>query len=165
MDIRPATFTDTEGVSWHIAIKYGDIQRVRRHVTGADGKALDLCYIAETGDFRQVTDHIDLIAQSVYWLLQPAITEYSGLTGVQAQEWFYNRVDGDVIQAMALAWHEALLNFTPSRVVKAAMMTAWETMTRAELIAAIELLAGRLEESGSTPALSASALTATAMES
>ena len=114
METRPATFKDCEGVSWHIAIKYGDIQRVRRHVTGADSKPLDLCYIAETGDFRQVTDHIDLIAQSVYWLLQPAITEYSGLSGVQAQEWFFNRVDGNVIQAMALAWHEALLNFTPS---------------------------------------------------
>ena len=66
---------------------------------------------------------------------------------------------------MALAWHEALLNFTPSRVVRAAMMTAWETIIRAELIAAIELLAGRLEESMSTPGLSASAPTPTAMES
>jgi len=165
MEIRQATFKDAEGVSWHIAIKYGDIQRVRRHVTGADNKPLDLCYIAETGDFRQVTDHIDLITQSVYWLLQPAITEYSGLSGAQAQEWFFNRVDGDAIQAMALAWHEALLNFTPSRVVRAAMMTAWETITRAELIAAIELLAGRLEEYGGTPALSASTPTATPMES
>ena len=162
---RPATFKDCEGVSWHIAIKYGDIQRVRRHVTGADGKPLDLCYIAEVGDFKQVIDHIDLIAQAVYWLLQPSITEYSGKSGQDAQEWFFNRVDGDTIQTMALAWHEALLNFTPSRVVKAAMMTAWETMTRAELIAAIELLAGRLEESMSTPVLSASTPTATAMES
>ena len=162
---RPATFTDCEGVSWHIAIKYGDIQRVRRHVTGADGKPLDLCYIAEVGDFKQVIDRIDLIVQSTYWLLQPSIAEYSGKSGQDAQEWFYNRVDGDVIQTMALAWHEALLNFTPSRVVKAAMMTAWETITRAELIAAIELLAGRLEESGSTPALSASAQTPTATAS
>lgn len=165
MEIRPATFKDAEGVSWHIAIKYGDIQRVRRHVTGADGKQLDLCYIAETGDFRQVIDHIDLITQSVYWLLQTAITEYSGKSGQDAQEWFYNRVDGDVIQAMALAWHEALLNFTPYPVVKAAMITAGETTKRAELIAAIELLAGRLEEYGSTPASSASTLTATPMES
>ena len=162
---RPATFTDCEGASWHIAIKYGDIQRVRRHVTGADGKPLDLCYIAEVGDFKQVIDHIDIVIQTVYWLLQPAITEYSGLSGAQAQEWFFNRVDGDTIQAMALAWHEALLNFTPSRVVKAAMMAARETIERAELIAAIELLAGRLEESMSTPVLSASTLTPTAMES
>lgn len=165
MGTRPATFMDCEGVGWHIAIRYGDIQRVRRHVTGADNKPLDLCYIAETGDFRQVIDHIDIVTQTVYWLLQPAITEYSGLSGLQAQEWFYNRVDGDTVQAMALAWHEALLNFTPSRVVKAAMMTSWETIKRAELIAAIELLAGRLEASGSTPELSASTLTATAMES
>lgn len=162
---RPATFTDCEGASWHIAIKYGDIQRVRRHVTGADGKPLDLCYVAEVGDFKQVIDRIDLIVQSTYWLLQPAIVEYSGKSGQDAQDWFYNRVDGNVIQAMALAWHEALLNFTPSRVVKAAMMTAWETTKRAELIAAIELLAGRLEESMSTPALSASVQTPTAMES
>ena len=159
---RPATFTDCEGASWHIAIKYGDIQRVRRHVTGADGKPLDLCYIAEVGDFKQVIDRIDLIVQSTYWLLQPSIAEYSGKSGQDAQEWFYNRVDGDVIQTMALAWHEALLNFTPSRVVKAAMITAWETMTRAELIAAIELLAGRLEESMSTPVSSASTLAPTA---
>lgn len=165
MELRPATFDDAEGVSWHIAIKYGDIQRVRRHVTGADGKPLDLCYIAEVGDFKQVIDHIDIICQCVYWLLQPAITEYSGLSGLQAQEWFFNRVVGDTIQAMALAWHEALLNFTPYPVVKAAMMTAGETITRAELIAAIELLAGRLEESGSTPALSASTLTPTPTES
>ena len=162
---RPATFTDCEGASWHIAIKYGDIQRVRRHVTGADGKPLDLCYIAEVGDFKQVIDRIDLIVQSTYWLLQPSIAEYSGKSGQDAQEWFYNRVDGDVIQTMALAWHEALLNFTPSRVVKAAMITAWETITRAELIAAIELLAGRLEESMSTPALSASVQTPTATAS
>lgn len=162
---RPATFTDCEGVSWHIAIKYGDIQRVRRHVTGADGKPLDLCYIAEVGDFKQVIDHIDLITQSVYWLLQPAIMEYSGKSGQDAQEWFYNRVDGDVVQAMALAWHEALLNFTPYPVVKAAMITAGETIRRAELIAAIELLAGRLEESVSVPVLSASTLTPTATAS
>ena len=162
---RPATFTDTEGAAWHIAIKYGDIQRVRRHVTGADGKPLDLCYIAEAGDFKQVTDRIDLIVQSTYWLLQPSIAEYSGKSGIDAQDWFYNRVDGDVIQAMALAWHEALLNFTPYPVVKAAMITAGETIKRAELIAAIELLAGRLEESMSTPVLSASTLTPTAMES
>ena len=159
MEIRPATFTDCEGVSWHIAIKYGDIQRVRRHVTGADGKPLDLCYIAETGDFRQVIDHIDLIVQSAYWLLQPSITEYSGKSGQDAQDWFYSRVDGDVIQAMALAWHEALVNFTPYPVVQAAMITAGETVERAELIAAIELLAGRLEESMSMPALSASVQT------
>ena len=165
MEIRPATFNDAEGVSWHIAIRYGDIQRVRRHVTGADGKPLDLCYIAEAGDFKQVIDRIDLIVQSTYWLLQPAIVEYSGKSGQDAQDWFFNRVDGDTIQTMALAWHEALLNFTPSRVVKAAMMTAWETITRAELIAAIELLAGRLEESGSTPVLSASVQTPTATES
>ena len=162
---RPATFTDCEGVSWHIAIKYGDIQRVRRHVTGADGKPLDLCYIAEVGDFKQVIDHIDLITQSVYWLLQPAIMEYSGKSGQDAQECFYNRVDGDVVQAMALAWHEALLNFTPYPVVKAAMITAGETIRRAELIAAIELLAGRLEESVSVPVLSASTLTPTATAS
>ena len=162
---RPATFKDCEGASWHIAIKYGDIQRVRRHVTGADGKPLDLCYIAEVGDFKQVIDRIDLIVQSTYWLLQPSIAEYSGKSGQDAQDWFYNRVDGDTIQAMALAWHEALLNFTPSRVVRAAMITAWETIERAELIAAIELLAGRLEESMSTPALSASTLTPTATAS
>ena len=162
MEIRPATFTDAEDVSWHIAIKYGDIQRVRRHVTGADGKPLDLCYIAEVGDFKQVIDRIDLIVQSTYWLLQPAIVEYSGLSGVQAQDWFFNRVDGDTVQTMALAWHEALLNFTPSRVVKAAMMAARETIERAELIAAIELLAGRLEESMSTPVSSASTLAPTA---
>ena len=165
MEIKPAVFNDTDGVSWHIVIKYGDILRVRQHVTGADGKPLDLCYIAEVGDFRQVINHIDLITQSVYWLLQPAIVEYSGLSGLQAQEWFYNRVDGDTIQAMALAWHEALLNFTPSRVVKAAMMTAWETIERAELIAAIELLAGQLEESMSAPVLLDALQTPTAMES
>ena len=162
MEIRPATFTDCEDVSWHIAIRYGDIQRVRRHVTGADGKPLDLCYIAEVGDFKQVINRIDLIVQSTYWLLQPSITEYSGKSGQDAQDWFNNRVDGDVIQAMALAWHEALLNFTPYPVVKAAMITAGETIKRAELIAAIELLAGRLEESMSTPVSSASTLTPTA---
>ena len=162
---RPATFTDCEGAAWHIAIRYGDIQRVRRHVTGADGKPLDLCYIAEVGDFKQVINRIDLIVQSTYWLLQPSITEYSGKSGQDAQDWFNNRVDGDVIQAMALAWHEALLNFTPYPVVKAAMITAGETIKRAELIAAIELLAGRLKESMSTPVLSASVQTPTAMES
>ena len=162
---RPAIFTDSDGDTWHIVIKYGDILRVKKYVTGADNKPLDLCYIAETGDYRQVIDHIDVICKCVYWLLHNDIKERTGKTGADAQEWFYSRITGDVIQDVTIAWYEALVNFTPYPVVKAAMMAAGERQTRAELIAAIELLAGRLEDYMSTPALSASTPTATATES
>ena len=141
----PATFTNTGNEYWHIAITYGDILRVREHVSGIDGRPLDLCRIAETGDFRQVADHIHIIVKCVYWLLYPQLKESYGMDGLELQEWFYAHIDGDTIVAMTKAWYEALVNFTPYPVVKAAMLTAGETITKSEIITAIEMLAGQLE--------------------
>lgn len=145
-DENKAMFTDAKGDSWHIAITFGDIMRVKKHVKGADGKPLDLCYIAEIGDFKQVTDHIEVIVQCVYWLLQPSICEYTGLNGLAAMEDFYSRIDANTIPNLMKAWYEAIINFTPYPVVKAAMMAAGETRTKSELMMAIEILAGRLVE-------------------
>lgn len=145
-DGNNAIFTDAKGNSWHIAITFGDIQRVKKHVKGADGKPLDLCYIAETGDFKQVTDHIEIICQCVYWLLKPSICEYTGLKGMAAMEDFYAGIDTDTIERMMKAWFEALVNFTPFPVIKAAMIAAWEMTTREQVQAAIDLLAGQLQK-------------------
>lgn len=143
---KDAIFTDAKGDSWHIAITYGDILRVKRHVKGADGKPLDLCLIAEAGDFRQVTDHIEIVVQCVYWLLVDSIREITGLDGMAAMEEFYSRIDSNTIAEMTKAWYEALLNFTPFPVVKAAMIAAGMMKQQADLIAAIDILAGQLEE-------------------
>ena len=156
MELKPAMFTDCEGAEWHIAIRYGDLQRVRQHVQGADNKPLDLCYIAETGDFRQVTDHIDLLVRAVYWLLYNSIQDYSGKTGMDAMNWFYNRLDGATIENVTKAFYEAIVNFTPFPVVRTAMLTAGKMMKQAEIIEQINLLAGQLEGSLNTPELSAS---------
>ena len=147
-------FTDAKGDTWHIHITFGDIMRVKRHVKGSDGKPLDLCYIAETGDFRQVTDHIEVICQCVFWLLYDSICEYTGLTGMDAMEEFYSRIDGDTLTNIGKAWFEALVNFTPSQVVKAAMITAWDMTTRNQVQAAIDLLAGQLQTYMDTQELS-----------
>lgn len=155
-DEKAAIFTDAKGDSWHIAITFGDILRVKQHVKGADGKPLDLCYIAETGDFRQVTDHIEVICQCVYWLIVNNIKEATGLDGRDAMEEFYKRIDSDTVVDMTKAWYEAILNFTPFPVVKAAMMTAGEIKTQRELMVAIELLAGQLTECMNTAEYSAS---------
>ena len=149
--MNDAVFTDSEGTPWHIHITFGDVMRVKEHVLGADGKPLDLCRIAETGDFRQVTEHIEIICQCVYWLLERAIHDRTNAYGSYTMEWFYNRLDGDVLPNLIRAWYEALINFTPALVVKSAMMIARETTTRSELITAIETLAGRLEECMNTP--------------
>ena len=156
MELKPAMFTDCEGAEWHIAIRYGDLQRVKAHVQGADSKPLDLCYIAETGDFRQVTDHIDLLVRAVYWLLYNSILEYSGKTGMDAMNWFYNRLDGVTIENVTKAFYEAIVNFTPFPVVKTAMLTAGKMINKAEIIEQIDLLAGRLEELSNAPELSES---------
>ena len=147
----PASFTNTGNEYWHIAITYGDILRVREHVSGVDGKPLDLCYIAETGDFRQVIDHIDVVVKCVYWLLYPQLKESYGMDGLELQEWFYNHIDSKTLQEMSKAWYEALLNFTPFRVVKTAMQIARNEMTQEEIVEAINLLVGQLETSTSTP--------------
>lgn len=153
---RPAIFKDSEGAQWHIAMKYGDLLRVRCHVQGADNTPLDLCYIAETGDFKQVTDHIDILVRAVYWLLYNSIQEYSGKSGIEAQEWFYNRIDSNTLTQIVTAFYEAIINFTPFPVVRTAMLTAGEMITRAEIVTQIELLAGQLERCTNTPELSAS---------
>ena len=155
MNLKPAIFRDCEGAEWHIAIRFGDIQRVKAHVQGADQKPLDLCYIAETGDFKQVTDHIDILVRAVYWLLYNSIREYSGKTGNDAQEWFYNRIDSDTLTQIVTAFYEAIINFTPFPVVRTAMLTAGEMITRAEIVTQIELLVGQLERCTNTPELSA----------
>lgn len=149
----PASFTNTGGEYWQINITYGDIVRVRQHVQGADGKPLDLCYIAETGDFRQVIDHIDIVVKCVYWLLYPQLKESYNMDGEELQEWFYNHIDCDTLQEMMKAWYEALINFTPFRVIKATMMSAGNMRTKAELMKAIEILAGQLEVCMNTEAL------------
>lgn len=140
-----AIFTDAKGDSWHIHITFGDIMRVKKHVKGADGKPLDLCFIAETGDFRQVTDHVEVICQCVFWLLYDSVCEYTGLNGMDAMEEFYSRIDGETIANIGKAWFEALVNFTPSPVVKAAMITAWDMTTKKQVQAAIDNLAGQLQ--------------------
>lgn len=147
----PASFTNTGGEYWQINITYGDIVRVRQHVQGADGKPLDLCYIAETGNFRQVIDHIDITVKCVYWLLYPQLKESYGMDGLELQEWFYNHIDSKTLQEMSKAWYEALLNFTPFPVIRATMMTAGNMKTKAELVKAIEILAGALQECMSSP--------------
>ncbi len=149
-----AIFTDAKGDSWHIHITFGDIMRVKRHVKGADGKPLGLCFIAETGDFRQVTDHVEIIVQCVFWLLYDSVCEYTGLTGVNAMEEFYNRIDGETLVSICKAWFEALINFIPSPVVKAAMITAWGMTTRNQVQAAIDLLVGQLQTYMDTQELS-----------
>lgn len=142
-----AVFKDAEGASWLINITYGDILRVKQHVIGADNKPLDLCYIAETGDFKQVIDHIEILVQSVFWLLSKDIEEYTGKNTKDAMEWFYNRIDSETLDAMTKAWYEGIINFTPSQAIKTTMKMAWDIMTQEEIIEAMTILAGRLGES------------------
>ena len=148
--MNEAFFVDKEGTPWHLHITFGDVLRVKEHVLGADGKPLDLCYIAETGNFRQVIDHIEIVVQCVYWLLERDIREYTGENGRYTMDWFYNRIDAGVLPNLMKAWYEALLNFTPYQVIKSTMMTAWNLKTRQELVTAIEILAGQLEECTNT---------------
>lgn len=149
--MRDAYFVDSQGDSWYIHITYGDIRRVKQHVLGTDGKPLDLCLIAEKGDFRQVKDRIEIIVQCVYWLLEDAIHERTDHYGSYTMDWFYNRIDGEVLPNLMKAWYEALLNFTPYPEIKSAMMTAGEIKKKEELIRAIEILVGQLEDCMNTP--------------
>lgn len=144
--MKDAYFVDSHGDSWHIDITYGDIRRVKEHVIGADGKPLDLCYIAETGDFRQVIDHVEIVVQCVYWLLEGAIHDRTNGYGSYTMDWFYNRINGDVLPNLMKAWYEALINFTPYPVVKSSLIAAGMIKTKTEIVKAIEILAGQLED-------------------
>lgn len=148
-----AIFRDNTGTGWNVNITYGDIIRVKQHVQTTEGKPLDLCYIAESGDFTEVSSHIDVIAQCMFWLLYPLIAEYSGKSGIEAQDWFYSRIDGDTIPSLITAWREAIVNFTPSPSIKTAMMIAGGMKDKAEIVTAIQLLAGQLETCTDMPVL------------
>ena len=150
---QSAVYRDSDGTGWQITITYGDIVRVMRHVQTADNRPLDLCAMAETGNLTPVTDHLHVLVKCVYWLLQPAIIEHTGLNGIQAQEWFYDRVDADALESMSKALLIAITNFTPSPTIKAAIMTAGELADKAAIVTAIESLAGLLNDCTITPAL------------
>ena len=152
---QPAIFKDSEGAAWQITIKYGDILRAMRHVQTADNKPLDICYMAETGELSSITDHIHILVKCVYWLLQPDITDYTGKTGQDAQEWFYSRIDANCLESMSKALLQAIANFTPSPVIKTAILTAGELADKAQIVTALEILAGQLDGSTITPAQSA----------
>lgn len=147
-----AIFRDSEGLGWQITINYGDILRVMRHVQTPEGKPVDLCRMAETGDITPVTANLHTLIKTVYYLLQPDIIDYTGMGGNEAQLWFYDRIDANALEQMSAALLEAIANFTPSPTVRAAIMTAGELMTKAQIVTALDILAGQLSESTTTQA-------------
>ena len=84
-----ADFTDKPGKVWLLDITFGDVERVRAHVSGVDGKPLDLLEIAEGGNFSPISGSVRKVIEVVFWLLYPALQDESRKTNQQdVFDWF-----------------------------------------------------------------------------
>lgn len=135
-------FTDNTGYEWVLDIKVRDIERVKAHVTGINGKPVDLLEIAEKGDFSSVSGSVQIILKVIFWLLLDDIManfdreswdrEHATLYEVvpeekkktliqKAGDWFGERIGGEQVIEMVRAWEAALLGFIPNPRVREAV--------------------------------------------
>lgn len=135
-------FTDNTGYEWVLDIKVRDIERVKAHVTGINGKPVDLLEIAEKGDFSSVSGSVQIILKVIFWLLlddimanfdreswdrdhatlYEVVPEEKRKTLIQkAADWFGERIGGEQVIEMVKAWESALLGFIPNQRVREAV--------------------------------------------
>jgi hypothetical protein len=135
-------FTDNTGYEWVLDIKVRDIERVKAHVTGINGKPVDLLEIAEKGDFSSVSGSVQIILKVIFWLLlddimanfdreswdrdhatlYEVVPEEKRKTLIQkAADWFGERIGGEQVIEMVKAWESALLGFIPNPRVREAV--------------------------------------------
>ena len=135
-------FVDNTGYEWSLDIKVRDIERVKAHVTGINGKPVDLLEIAEKGDFSSVSGSVQIILKVIFWLLlddimqnfdreewdrdhatlYEVVPEEKRKTLIQkAADWFGERIGGEQVIEMVKAWESALLGFIPNPRVKEAV--------------------------------------------
>ena len=135
-------FVDNTGYEWVLDIKVRDIERVKAHVTGINGKPVDLLEIAEKGDFSSVSGSVQIILKVIFWLLLDDIManfdreewdrEHTTLYEVvpeekkktliqKAGDWFGERIGGEQVIEMVRAWEAALLGFIPNPRVREAV--------------------------------------------
>ncbi|MDO4856965.1 MAG: hypothetical protein Q4A17_03355 [Thermoguttaceae bacterium] len=135
-------FTDNTGYEWVLDIKVRDIERVKAHVTGINGKPVDLLEIAEKGDFSSVSGSVQIILKVIFWLLlddimanfdreswdrdhatlYEVVPEEKRKTLIQkAADWFGERIGSEQVIEMVRAWEAALLGFIPNPRVREAV--------------------------------------------
>ena len=136
-------FTDNRGEVWTIDITYADVERVKQHMTGADGKPLDLLEIAEQGDFSPISGNVRRVLDTVFWLCLEQIQERFDLdtwnethsnslipcseTPLQkAAHWFSTRIGSEEILKIVSAWEVAMINFIPNRRIREAVTKVLE---------------------------------------
>ena len=160
-----------KGTKMHIT--YAAVERVKAHVTGNDGKPLDLLDIAERGDFSAISGSIRKVIEVVFWLRYPELKEQFNEGDPQKlADKFGETLDGDAIVALAESWEAAMLNFIPNRRIRQAVEKVMEKqkalqerildVSEAESLrtvtAGLDALSGNTpENSASTPTPSPSA--------
>ena len=130
------TFKDSQGETWTMNITFADVQQVRENVIDTNGEPVDLLKIAEKGDFSSVSGSVQVVLNTVFWLVFPQLgrrgfsvekfdadhaAEYEifpdmkNRTPLQkAAVWFGERISGDGLLEIVRAWERALLNFIPN---------------------------------------------------
>lgn len=154
-------FTDNTGLAWPIEIKVRDVERVKAHVTGVNGKPVDLLAVAEKGDFSAISGSVEVVLKVVFWLcfdeimanfdreawdkdhaaLYEMCPEEKQKTPLQkAADWFGSRIGGEEVLPLVKAWEEALLNFIPNPRVSEALQKVMdrEEVFREKVIEAAE---------------------------
>ncbi|MBR0193349.1 MAG: hypothetical protein IJQ31_14915 [Thermoguttaceae bacterium] len=154
-------FKDNTGLAWPIEIKVRDVERIKAHVTGANGQPVDLLAVAEQGDFSAISGSVEVVLKVVFWLCFDEIManfdreawdrsqadfykmcpEEKQKTPLQkAADWFGSRIGGEQVLPLVKAWEEALLNFIPNPRVREAVLRLMdrETVYKAKLLEAAE---------------------------
>lgn len=165
-------FKDKNGDMWVLDITFADVERVKKHVTGADGKPLELLEIAEQGDFSPISGSVRRVLDTVFWLLFPEIqTRFGSGTPQELADRFGALLNGDAIVAAIGAWEGAMVNFIPNLRLREALGKVMEkqealrnsvcevaeTQCLKSISDGLDALSGNLpENSASTPTPTAS---------
>ena len=137
-------FQDANGREWNLRITVKAVQDVREHVQNPEtGEYFDLYEIVETGNFKPLKK-LDILVKTAFWLLYDEIIqefdfqefenarektgfyesfpEKKNQTRTQKMfDWFQTGLTGEVLEEMADALSEAIVNFTVSRTQKEAL--------------------------------------------
>lgn len=135
-------FTDSKGNLWLLEITTRDVDRVRSHVVGTNGKPVDLFEVAERGDFSTISDSTQVVINVIFWLCFEQVMERFDIGAwdeahkkeyvffpekakqpaiQKAAEWFGSLIGGKELESMSRAWEVALLNFIPNQAVREAV--------------------------------------------
>lgn len=167
------SFQTTNGLTFSVNIKTKDIRAIKDFVKYPDNKPVDLLEATETGTLAGIYGNVPTLVDVMFILTLDQIKEHFDVEQfdqanrwnyelypeqakepvlIKASRWFGSIIDGNTMIQMVEAFHEAIINFTPSENRRLAMRAIFDKekeMERLEMecrITAVEVMYQKSKE-------------------